>query len=143
MASKVRRFKGNPNIHYYLCASASPAFKKGDLVQYNSSGVLAIAAAGLITGIAMRDAPSDVTTYVPVDVLTTNDECVVKSHVTTADTYIGDIFDMDCTTTAPVTTTDSSHDVEVVGIWRGEAIGTSGGHFIVHFTDSSLTAHTG
>lgn len=143
MASKVRRFKGDPNVHRYTCASATPAFKQGDLVQYNSSGLLAIAATGLITGIAMADAPSNLTTYVPVDVLRDTDEVVIKSHVTTSAAIIGDIYDVTCTTTAPVLTTDSTHDVEVVDIWKGEAVGTSGGHLICQFLASSLTAHQG
>jgi hypothetical protein len=144
MASTVRRYTGNPNIKWYYCASATPAFVKGDLVDLTTSGTLEIGASGAFYGIAMGDAPASTSVLTPVDVIdNSKDEFIMKSHVTTAATYIGDVFDVACTTTAPATTTDSNHDLVVVGIWPGEAVGTTNGHLIVKFMPGALTALTG
>ena len=135
MASSVRRVTGNPEIRYYTCASATPAFAKGDLVKTDSSGLLVIATAGSILGIAMKNAPASTTTPVPVDILDGTGEFLIKSHTTTAETEINNIYDCVFTTTAVTTTTDSSHDVCVV-----DTFGTleSGGYYIVKFIASSL-----
>lgn len=137
MATGVQRITGNPNIRKYLCASATAAFVAGDLVKLDSSGTLVIATAGDLLGIAKADHPASTSVYVPVDILDPNSDFLVHAAGATATTDVGDILDILPTTTAVTTTTDSAHDVKVIGLWPGDAVGTSGGRYIVRFGPNS------
>lgn len=137
MATGVKRLTGKPCVREYLCASASPAFVAGDLVKLDSSGTLVIATAGTILGIAKRKHPSSTSIKVPVDIISPEGEFLIHAASTTATTDVGDILDILPTTTAVTTTTDSQHDVVVKALWPGDAVGTSGGRYIVSFSAGS------
>lgn len=140
MATGVQRITGNPNIRKYLCASATPAFVAGDLVTINASGLLVIATAGDILGIAKANHPASTSVYVPVDIIDPVSDFLVHAAGATATTDVGDILDILPTTTAVTTTADSVHDVCVNALWPGDAVGTSGGRYIVKFSPGSITA---
>lgn len=138
MATGVQRIAGKPHIRKYLADDATADFVSGDLVKLDSSGLLTIATAQYVLGIAMEDHPGTATDYVKVDIIMPGDEFLIHSSTTTATTDVGDVLDVDPTTTA-VTTTSTSHDtLTVLGLYPGDATGTSGGRFVVSFNPECL-----
>lgn len=90
MAS-CERVSGTPNIHKYLCTNATATeFYAGDLVRLDGSGTLTIAtdasatASAGILGIAMEGNPASATTYIPVDVISSDGSMFMMHSTETA-----------------------------------------------------------
>ncbi len=109
----VYRRSGSPNVHNYKNAAASAAtYGAGDLVKLDSSGLLVIGTTGAagIFGIALDDSPADVTTDVPVDVITSDgSQFSLKYNGTTAVTCRGENLNVTFTVGG---TTSTGHVVD-------------------------------
>lgn len=134
MASVTRYSTGQPTPVLGKEA-ASQTFKEGDLVYFNSDGLVAISTAGNIHGIARKDASGTTSAEIPVELIEL--DAVYSAAYTasaTTQTIVGTKADF--TFTVGAHTLDDSGattDVFLVGIDGRQALGTSGGRVLFRF----------
>ena len=147
--SSVERISGNPLIRNFRQATGGAAndFYAGDLVKFDlSTGGIIISTAGHTLGIAKKNAPGNVTTDVPVDVITNDSsEFAIKCNTTTTAAMKGQHGDITFTLGGSGSTghtvtanTTSGSDVLILDVDPRQAVGTSGGKLIVNFLPPAL-----
>jgi hypothetical protein len=110
-------------------------YAAGELVKL-SSGVLTIASAGAIWGVALKAAVASAT--IPVQLIFPGQLWEQVYSTTTSATLVGVCKDITFTTTAQnVTTTTSSPDFVIVEVSPKDAVGTSGGRLIGSFSTTA------
>lgn len=115
----------------------------GDCVQVNSSGelIIAVAASGLIFGVAQKTCTGTASTEIPVDLLNVSEIYVVRYHTdATSEALIGDCLDF--TYTAGAHTLEESSattDVYCVGLHPNDGAVASG-RLLVRFYGTLLKA---
>ncbi len=141
----VTRHTGTPNIHYYQEASAGSAnaFYIGDLVRLDASGELIIATTGNILGIAEKVATGTSSTEIPVDVVSADEEFIMKYTTSATDEAhaqdLGDItFTLSATAGHTVAVGGSDNDIRIVDHDPRDPWTTSGGRLIIRFLDKAL-----
>ena len=116
MASVVLA-EGNPHVIAGK-ETASQTFDKGDLVYFDTSGTVAVATAGAINAIAMKDASGTTNATIPIDLIDPNNTYIANYKSASAtQTLAGDILDF--TFTIGAHTLDESGattDVYCVGL---------------------------
>ena len=115
--------------------SAGESYKKGDLIHLDSDGLVEIATAGNIDGIAKADASGTANTLTEIELIDLNQlyTCAYKASAT-AQTLVGALADF--VFTAGAHTLDDSGattDVFVVALDPRDTLGTSGGRLIFRF----------
>jgi hypothetical protein len=142
-AESCVRISGSPNMHSYTPTSATPAWKRGDIVKLDDAGTLIIATSGNNLGIAQADAPSTLLTECLVDVITPGGgEFLMVYNTTTATSILGEAGTITYTKGAHTVAAGSAADVVIVGLDARDT-GTSGGHIIVTFRATGLQANEG
>ncbi len=146
--SGVYRISGPPNVHRFkqISGGTTATFKTNDLVTVHATtGDLVIASAAHIGGIALQNAPGDVTTDVLVDVISADDsEFVMAYGSTTAVTNRGKNCDVTFTTqTISCVDGSGSGDFVIVDLDGRDAVGASGGRVIGRFLAGSLDLSKG
>jgi hypothetical protein len=134
MAS-VTMYSGNTPHVVRGYEAASQSFKAGDLVYFNSDGLVAIATAGEIDGIAREDASGTTSAEVAVELIDLNAvySCAYKSSAT-AQTLAGALADF--VFTAGAHTLDdngASTDAYVLGLDDRDTVGATGGRLLFRF----------
>jgi hypothetical protein len=111
---------------------------ENDLVKLNGSGLTVIATAGIIGGIARKRATGTANTKYELELLDPNAIYVIRAEASTATALVnvGEAFDINYTAGAHYvdTTATSNKEVYIVGIHPGDAVGTSGGRYLVRFS---------
>ncbi len=134
MASVTRFSTGQPTVVLGKEA-ASQSFKEGDLVYFDSDGLVAISTAGEIDGIARKDASGTTSAEIPVELIELDAvySCAYKASATTQ-TVVGTLADFTFTVGAhTLDDSGASTDVYVVGIDPRDDLGTSGGRYLFRF----------
>jgi len=112
------------------------SFEKDDLVKTDSAGQVVLATAGKIYGIAQADATGTQNTIVPVMLINPN-EIYVIAHKAAATNQNQVGLEADLVYTAGGQNVDSAastyDEVEIVGFYPDDAVGTSGGRLLVRF----------
>lgn len=117
------------------------SFAAGDLVKTDSSGQVVLATAGKILGIARRGYTGTQASTIEVELIDPNEIYVIAHQASaTAQTMVGNEYDIDYTYGAQnVDTDNSSYDeIQVVGLHPGDAVTTSGGRLLVRFQLANL-----
>ena len=134
------RVTGSPNIHEYPeSADTALDFYANDLVQINTDGEVAVATAGVIYGIAKKNATGVQGTLIPVDILTQSCEFSAKyKAAATDDSLVTDILDFTFTAGAH-TLDETGATTDVVCVDHGvDAWGVSGGRLICRLLASAV-----
>lgn len=114
-------------------------FKVGDLVVTDSNGLIVVATAGNILGIAMDDASGTANTVIRVELINGIDiySVPIGSATATAQTNVGAAGDIVFTAGAQYIDIDTTtSEVNVVGF--DDALGTTGGKLLVRFYMKNL-----
>jgi hypothetical protein len=126
---------GGPVITKEYTNDSGTTYLAGELVKL-SSGVLTIASAGAIWGVAEKTAVASAT--IPVHLIFPGQLWEVAYSTTTAATLVGTGHEITFTTTGQcVNSTTSNPDVMIVEVSSKDAVGTSGGRIIVNFVHSA------
>lgn len=142
----VERLTGSPNIREHYTASASPTFVIGDLVQLNANGLLAIAGATSILGIAKTTDPSSTTEPVLVDVIYPDNSRFSMTYKAagTAATLNGEGASIDFSTGAIIIDESTGTlDVVIQELDSRDPTNTTSGRLIVTFKPAALQSVTG
>jgi hypothetical protein len=133
MAQSVTRITGDPVV-VKGTEVASSAWKKGDLVQFDANGLVAIAASDVIDGIARGDASGVTGAVCEVELIDPGAVYVGYYSTTTVQTIVGNIADFDDVTAGAMKlTTGGTTDAVIVGLDPRDAVGTSGGRVFFRF----------
>ncbi len=141
MAS-VELFRGDPGPTI-ICLEHTTAggFKDGDLVKL-TSGYVQIATAGVIAGIAHKDASGTAATEIPVELINPISTYRAAYHTdATAQTLVGDLLDFTFTAGAH-TLEESGATTDVYCVGLIDAAGTTSGKLEVRFLGALLTSTT-
>ncbi|MFA5379524.1 MAG: hypothetical protein WC455_27450 [Dehalococcoidia bacterium] len=134
MASVTRYSPGYPVVITGYEA-ASQSFKEGDLVHINSDGLIEIATAGNIDGIARQDASGTTSAAIPIELIEL--DAIYSAHYkasATAQTLCGILMDFVFTVGAHTLDDDgASTDAVSLQLDPRDALGTSGGRILFRF----------
>jgi hypothetical protein len=126
---------GGPVIIKEYTNDTGTTYAAGELVKL-SSGLVTIASAGAIWGVALKTAVASATT--PVQLIFPGQLWEIAYSTTTAATLVGTGHEITFTTTAQVVnSTTTNPDVMIVEVSPKDAVGTSGGRLIVNFVHSA------
>lgn len=128
-----------PNVVEAQEASGSANdWYENDLVKFDGSGQTVIATAGIIAGIARKRATGTQATAYELELLDPNAIYVMRAEgsTATAQANVGEAFDINYTAGGHYvdTSSTSNKEVYIVGIHKGDAVGTSGGRYLVRFS---------
>ena len=137
MAQSVERITGDPVVVRGYEAAAQSAVKKGDLVQFNADGLVAIAATDVIDGIARGNLTGTTSAPCEVELIDPGALYVGYYSTTTVQTIVGNIADFtDVTAGAMKLTTGGTTDAYIVALDPRDAVGKDGGRVIFRFLGS-------
>lgn len=134
MASIVRYSTGQPTPVLGKEAAAQ-TFKEGDLVYFDSDGLVAVSTAGNIDGIARKDASGTTSAEIPVELIELDAVYVATYKAAATDqTIVGTVLDFAFTIGAHVLGdgTDTT-DALVVGIHPNSTIGSNSQKILFRF----------
>ena len=130
-----------PTIVVQEAAVSAATWAEGDLLKFDGNGYVTLASAGYIAGIACAD-------QIDTDYIDTVMELIMYDELYTicaqdgqpvARAVIGEGFELNFTTTAHyVTTTTTTPEVHIYGIYGGNDVTTNGERYIVRFYQPNI-----
>ena len=141
MASIERYSPGDPVVVKGLEGGSTQTFDAGDPVQF-SAGYVVVATAGVMHGIARRDATGTQTSTIEVELIDPNALYSVRcsTGLTHAQTLVGTICDFQFTTPGAMVVEDGTTDLYIVALDPRDAAGTTNGRLLVRFKPTLMTA---
>jgi hypothetical protein len=137
MAISVIRITGDPVVVPGIEAASMGAVKKGDLIQFDTDGKVALAAAGAIDGVARGDLSGTTSAACEVELIDPGDLYVGQYSSGTTQTLIGESATLSTVTGGAqrFTTggTTATGDIVIVALDPRDALGLSGGRILFRF----------
>jgi len=134
VASIERYTPGNPVVIKGLEGAGSQSFDAGDPVKF-SAGYVVVATAGVMNGLARRDATATQSSTIEVELFDPNAVYSVRcsTGLTHAQTLVGTNVDFQFTTPGAMVMEDGTTDAYVVGLDPRDAVGATNGRLLIRF----------
>jgi hypothetical protein len=134
LASIERYTPGNPVVVKGLEGGSTQTFDAGDPVKF-SAGYVVVATAGVMNGLARRDASGTQSTQIEVELFDPNAVYSAKcsTDLTHAQTLVGTNVDFQFTTPGSMVLEDGTTDAYVVALDPRDAAGTTSGRLLIRF----------